>query len=124
MRKLSDISGKGTGSIGYKAYRQVNNGRYAGDIGISNFNSPYKVAEWSLGQTARKNGEESYLYDNFSYDTKDTKGVYLKGALKGNINPVMGLRSLFGIIGSKGYPDGTNSATSIKTRIPTKYLQK
>lgn len=49
MRKLSDISGKGTGAIGYDAYRRVNHGRYAGDINLNNFNSPYKVAEWSLG---------------------------------------------------------------------------
>lgn len=49
MRKLSDISGKGTGAIGYDAYRRVNRGRYAGDINLKNFNNPYKVAEWSLG---------------------------------------------------------------------------
>ena len=124
MRELSDMSGKGTGNISYKSYRQKNNGRYAGDIGFSDFNKPNKVVEWSLGQTERKNGSEPYLYDNFSYDTKDTKGVYLKGMLKGNVNPVMGLRSIFGLIGSKGYDDGTNSATSIKTRIPTRYLRK
>ena len=124
MRQLSDVTGKGTGAIGYKAYRQVNNGRYAGDINFKDFNKPNKVVEWSLGQTERKNGDNPYLYDNFSYDTKDTKGVYLNGALHGNVNPIMALRSAFGIIGSKGYDDGTNSATSIKTRIHTRYLRK
>lgn len=124
MKDLVNKTGMDAGDIGYKAYRMHNGGRYAGDINPKNFNDPHKVAEWSLGQTKTVNdGTDKQLYDDFSYDVRDTKGVYLKGILTGNTNPIMGLRSLFGIIGSKGYNDGSNSATSIKTRIPVGYLQ-
>ena len=124
MKDLVNKTGAGAGDIGYKAYRMHNGGRYAGDISPKNFNDPHKVAEWSLGQTKTvDDGTGKQLYDDFSYDVRDTKGVYLKGMLTGNTNPIMGLRSLFGIIGSKGYNDGSNSATSIKTRIPVGYLQ-
>lgn len=124
MKDLVNKTQLNTGDIGYKAYKMHNGGRYAGDINFSNFNDPYKVAEWSLGQTKTiNNGTNRQLYDDFSYDVSDTKGVYLKGMLTGNTNPIMALRSMFGIIGSKGYKDGSSSSTAIKTRIPIEYLK-
>ena len=126
LSAIGDLANKtrpGSGDIGYKAYRTHNNGRYAGDIGFGNFNDPYKVAEWSIGQskTANNAGNKN-LYDDFTYDVSDTKGVYLNKMVHGEINPVIALRSMFGIIGSKGYRDGSNSYTAIKTRIPVQKL--
>lgn len=124
MQDLVEKSGKGPGIITHEGYRKQNQGRYAGDIGSKDFYNPSKVVEWSVGQTGRTHdSDNTYLFDDFAYDTKDTKGVYYRKLLEGNANPVIGLRAFLGTIGSKGYNDGSNSATSIRTMIPIEALE-
>lgn len=125
MYELGLNSGYGPGYISARSYRTENNGRYAGDINTGNFNSPSKVIEWSIGQASKKgSGDIATTEDNFAYDTKDTKGVYLKKMANGEGNPVIALRSLLGIIGSKGYNNGKDSKTSIHTRVPLQAQEK
>ncbi len=124
--ELRQHSGGKPGAITSDGYKWANSGRYAGDIDASNFMSPFKVNEWSLGQTSGIKGEDgnNYTSDIFAYDTKDTFGNYLPRILKGTASPVMFLRTLLGTFGSKGYSDNSNSATAIRTKINTKVQQK
>ena len=110
------------GQITHDGYRYINQGRYAGDVGIGNFLSPSKVNEWSIGQTSGIADEEgnTYTSDLFAYDTKDTNNVYLEAIKERKASPAMFLRGALGVVGAKGYDDGTNSATSIRTKIDTK----
>lgn len=119
MKELSDLSQQGPAIINFAGYRAENKGRYAGDVTLDNFFNPSKVIEWSLGQTGRTHDDENntYLFDYFAYDTKDTKRTYIPKVLSGEASPVMILRAINGIVGSKGYNDGSNSITSIPTLI-------
>lgn len=117
------------GQITHKGYRAVNaekynEGRYAGDISLGNFFSPSKVVEWSLGQTSgKKEKNDNYTTDNFAYDTKDTRHVYLSNMRHGKASPAMWLRGVLGVQGSKGYDKG-DSATAIRSKISVKAQQK
>lgn len=115
------------GQITAEGYKHANQGRYAGDVGgIKEFFSPTKVNEWSIGQTSGQKGKDGkdYTTDVFAYDQDDTDKVYLKAVKEGKASPVMTLRGFLGLIGAQGYPDGTNSATSIKTKIDTDAQKK
>lgn len=114
------------GQITHDGYRYANEGRYAGDIEASNFFSPTKVNEWSIGQSSGVTDDEgeTYTSDLFAYDKKDTDNVYLKAVKEGTASPAMLLRGILGTIGAKGYDDGTNSATAIRTKINTKAQKK
>lgn len=117
------------GQITHKGYRAVNaekynEGRYAGDISLGNFFAPSKVVEWSLGQTSgKKEKNDNYTTDNFAYDTKDTRHVYLSSMRHGKASPAMWLRGVLGVQGSKGYDKG-DSATAIRSKVSVKAQQK
>lgn len=114
------------GQITAEGYRHANQGRYAGDIGLTEFFSPTKVNEWSIGRTSGQRGKDGkdYTTDVFAYDQEDTDKVYMKAVKEGTASPVMTLRGFLGHIGAQGYPDGTNSATGIKTKIDTDAQKK
>lgn len=117
------------GQITHKGYKAVNaekynEGRYAGDISLGNFFAPSKVVEWSLGQTSgKKEKNDNYTTDNFAYDTKDTRHVYLSSMRHGKASPAMWLRGVLGVQGSKGYDKG-DSATTIRSKVSVKAQQK
>lgn len=135
LEAMKDLDKSSTGSkagqitaVGYKKHNKNTGGqnKYAAEVDKSSFNDPYKVVEWSIGQTSQRkdNQGNKYLGDGFNFDVKDTE-MY-KNKIKNNeATPVMYARYLMGVLGSKGYDDGTNSATAVQTRIPvTAYRNK
>lgn len=133
LAAMYDLQGRSNsperGQITHKGYRSANaekfgETRYAGDIGLANFNNPYKVLEWSLGQTSGMKGkDDSYTTDVFAYDTVDTKNLYLRKMKSGEASPAMWLRGVLGVQGSKGYSRG-DSSTAIKSKVSMQAQQR
>lgn len=78
--------------------------------------NPMKAVEWSLGQTSGIDIDgQRTTFDRFAFDIDDTVNTYADPKTLG-----MRLRKTMGHLGSLGYPDNTDSATSIVTKVPVR----
>ena len=130
INKLDRASGGKPGQITARGYKRLNNtNHYALNSNEDNRNR--NTVEWSIGQTSGikdPNTGERYLSDVFAFDEADNP-TYQKKVQKSIENgelpqPMVLMRYGMGMLGSRGYEDGSNSATSIKTKIPVSAYRK